>query len=190
MTVDAMMDILREMLSPGRFAHTVGVAQTACSLALQHSEDTEKAYLAGLLHDCAKYMSGEEMLRFAQESQMSIDAVEHAIPTLLHARIGRILARERFGVTDCAVLNAIERHLFGAPDMTDLDMIVNIADYIEPGRNFAEVEKLRVLATQGNLCETLIACFRGTMCAELNEGGLIHPAMLITYNALLQKMGV
>lgn len=189
MTMEQMKKELRESLNTHRYAHTLGVAETALALALQHGADADKAYLAGLLHDCAKRFDGAELLCCAQNNDMIIDDVERAMPELLHARVGRVLAQDTFGVRDEAVLNAIERHIHGCPEMTMLDMLVNIADYTEPGRDFPDVEWLRGLAME-NPVKTMIECFRGSMMHILGKGGLLHPEMVITYNALLLKNSI
>ena len=77
---------------------------------------------------------------------MPIDAFERRNPIVLHARLGAELARERFGISDECVLDAMRRHTVAAPEMTRLDAVVYLADGLEPGRSFPEREALEALA--------------------------------------------
>jgi ribosome silencing factor RsfS/YbeB/iojap len=119
-----------------RFAHTLRVARLAGSLARAHNEDVRAAVLAALLHDLARLLSGEELLRECAARGMAIDSFERAHPVVLHARLGALLAREKFGVQSPRVLSAIEKHTLGAVRMTHLDEIVYLADSLEPGREY------------------------------------------------------
>jgi predicted HD superfamily hydrolase involved in NAD metabolism len=129
-----------------RFAHTVRVARLADRLAQRHREDPVKARLAGLLHDLARLYSAERLIAECERRGMPIDDFECRHPIVLHARLGAELARERFGVCDGLVLDAIRRHTVAAPEMTRLDAIVYLADGLEPGREFAEREAFERLA--------------------------------------------
>lgn len=126
---------LSSTLPPKRYTHTLGVAYTAASLAFCHEVEPERARLAGMLHDCAKYFSGEEMLALCRAYQIELNPAEQANTELLHSKLGAYLARERYGVRDEEILSAIRYHTTGKPDMTALEKIVYIADYIEPQRH-------------------------------------------------------
>ncbi len=121
-------------LSDYRASHTLSVADTAKKLALLHGEDQDKAYLAGLLHDIAKEYSDEEMVSYLEQRGLPTDKYE--VINLNHAMVSKIVAEEIYGVTDPKVLTAIEHHTFGTVGMTKLEMIVSLADVIEPKRNF------------------------------------------------------
>ena len=108
-----------------RYEHTLGVMYTAASLAMRYEEDVEKALVAGLLHDCAKSFS----------------------TNLTHAKLGAEVALESFNIKDAYITDAIRYHTTGRPNMTLLDKIIYIADYIEPNRNQApHLAELRKLA--------------------------------------------
>lgn len=119
---------------------------TAASMAMRYDEDVEKALLAGLLHDCAKCISGENKIKLCNKYHLSVSEVEKKNPSLLHAKLGAFLAAKKYHIKDKDVINAIASHTTGCPNMTLLDKIIYIADYIEPGRkelpNMAEVRKL------------------------------------------------
>lgn len=133
-------------LDKERYEHTLGVMYTAASMAMCHDEDIEKALLAGLLHDCAKCIPGDTKIKLCNKYHLSVSEVEKENPSLLHAKLGAFLAAKKYHIKDRDVINAIASHTTGCPNMTLLDKIIYIADYIEPGRkelpNMAEVRKL------------------------------------------------
>ena len=124
---------LKEKLEPRRYEHSVSVAFTASCLAMRYGVDVEKAYLAGLLHDCAKH-DQETYLERAEKARLRISEAEKRAPGLLHAPLGAIDAREKYGVTDEEILSAIRYHTIGRPAMTALEKIIYVADYVEPLR--------------------------------------------------------
>lgn len=126
---------LKEVLDKHRFQHTLGVAYTAASLAMCYHTDIRQAFLAGLLHDCAKCYTDEEQLRLCTKYEIPIRDVERENPFLLHAKLGAYLAREKYQVEDIHILHAIDTHTTGSTDMSLLQEIIFAADYIEPGRD-------------------------------------------------------
>lgn len=125
---------LEQTLDEERFEHTLGVAKTAAFLACLFDYDSDKAYLAGLLHDCAKNVSHKDKIKLCKKNNIDITEVEYENPSLLHAKCGAILANEQYDISDADILNAIRNHTTGRPDMSMLEKITFIADYIEPGR--------------------------------------------------------
>lgn len=132
-----LLNCLSSTLRPKRYLHTLGVAHTAANLAFCHGEgerDGKRAELAGLLHDCAKYYTGEEMLALCGRYAIELNETEKVNTALIHGKLGAYLARTRYGVEDEEILSAIRYHTTGKPDMTMLEKILYIADYIEPAR--------------------------------------------------------
>ncbi len=125
---------LEKELKPDRFDHTLGVAYTAANMAFIHGEDVEKALIAGFLHDCAKCMSHEDQIKICEKNKIEISEVEKRNHSLLHAKVGMFLARTRYDVYDTDILNAIRWHTTGREDMSLLEKIIYIADFIEPNR--------------------------------------------------------
>ena len=150
---------LREDLSEERYRHTLGVTYTSCALAMRFGADLTKARLAGLLHDCAKCIPNDEKIRLCRENRVPVSEFELAHTSLLHAKLGPFVAEEKYGVSDPEVLSAIEWHTTGRPDMTLLEKIIFIADYIEPNRDQApHLEEIRYMAfTEPDRCVTMIA---------------------------------
>ncbi len=125
---------LEKELKPDRFDHTLGVAYTAASMAFVYGADVEKAMIAGFLHDCAKCMSHDEQIKICEKNNIEITEVERKNHSLLHAKVGVFLAQTRYDVFDEDILNAIRWHTTGREDMSLLEKIVYIADFIEPNR--------------------------------------------------------
>ena len=138
--------MLKETLTASRFQHTLGVMYTAGALAMKYSVDLKQAMLAGLLHDCAKCIPNKKKLKMCSQHHISVSEFEQEHPFLLHAKIGAYVAKAKYDVTDENILSAITWHTTGKPEMTLLEKIVYIADYIEPKRdkapNLAIVRKL------------------------------------------------
>jgi nicotinate-nucleotide adenylyltransferase len=130
---------LSATLRPKRYRHTIGVAHISFALACCHSNPSSdiafKAELAGMLHDCAKYLSGAEMIAACDENGIELSEVERENDALIHGKLGAWLAKERYGIEDEEILSAIRYHTTGRPDMCLLEKIIYIADYIEPLRN-------------------------------------------------------
>ncbi len=167
--------LLSERLKPARFRHTMGVAETAERLARKYGADPMRARLAGMLHDCAKSMSYEEMAALVKNRVPDLDAEELATEPVLHAPAGMLLARDEYGVRDPAILTAIRRHTLGDRDMSLLDAVIFVSDFIEPSRRpFAGLEDAR--------CEAERDIWRAAkLCAQLSgafvksRGGKPHP---------------
>ncbi len=150
MTYDALIrdaeNYARERLSDKRYAHTLRVAETTERLAKLHGLDPDKSRLAGLLHDTAREIGKQELLRVAEEDGLPVGAFERKRPILLHGPVAAKLARKDLGVTDGDVLDAVRLHTTGEPGMGPLALALFVADKIEPGREQPGVEDMRDLA--------------------------------------------
>lgn len=130
----SIQEKLKLLQNKKRFLHTLGVQYTAANLAMCYGLETAQAEIAGLLHDCAKYMDEEQMLMKCQKYRIPMTEIESRYPFLLHAKLGAYYARNKYGIEDEEVLYAITYHTTGKPDMSMLEKIIFIADYIEPSR--------------------------------------------------------
>lgn len=179
-----MQDIrkaIKKALDKERYEHTKGVMYTAACLAMAHGADIDKAMLAGLLHDCAKNVSNEKKIQICEDNAILISDVERANPTLLHAKVGALYAKTLYGVEDPEIIHAIKVHTTGEPDMSLLDKIIFIADYIEPKRNkAAHLDEIRKLAF-----EDLDACMAEILYDTLHylgtKSGAVDPTTQMTY---------
>ena len=120
-----------------RFEHTLGVEYTAAALAMRYGEDIRNARTAGLLHDCAKCLSDKKRLSICRKNKIPMTELEKKNPFLLHGKVGAYLAKQKYGIKNQDVLNAIRNHTTGRQGMSLLEKIVFIADYIEPCRKHA-----------------------------------------------------
>lgn len=134
MTIDAMREKLAGMIPEKRLKHSIGVMETAVKLAPAAGVDEEKARIAGLLHDCAKKLSGKQLLEACEKGGIVLAPGEAESEDVLHAPAGVYVARYEFGVTDKEILSAIRWHTVGAPGMTPLEELIFVADFIEPNR--------------------------------------------------------
>lgn len=134
-------------MDENRYQHTLGVMFTCASLAMRYEADIQQAMLAGLLHDCAKCIPNHKKLKLCEKHNIQMTEVERRNPFLLHAKLGAFLAMHKYKIQDKSVISAILNHTTGKPDMSLLDKIVYVADYIEPGRDKAEnLPEIRKLA--------------------------------------------
>ncbi len=133
--LEAFSSKLTKYIDQNRWYHTQGVRYTAASMAMAHGVDLVRAETAGLLHDCAKCIPDSKKIKLCDKNHIAITDVERGNPFLLHSKVGAYIAREKYHVTDEAILDAIRYHTTGRPGMTPLEQIVFIADYIEPRRN-------------------------------------------------------
>ncbi len=137
---------VKEKQNPHRYEHTLGVAYTAACMAFLFGEDPLRAELTGILHDCAKCFTDAELIRMCGEAGIPLSDAELASPAVIHAKYGSFMAEQEFGIRDREMLSAIKFHTTGRPDMSRLEKIIFIADFIEPLRdqaaNLPEARKL------------------------------------------------
>lgn len=179
------LEIVKKQLTEHRYQHTLGVMETAISLAKRYGADEKKAELAAIFHDYAKFRPKEEMKQIILAQNMPNDLLAYN-SELWHAPVGAYLVQTEAGIHDEEILNAIRYHTSGRSDMTLLEKIVYVADYIEPGRIFPGVEDVRELA-QHDLDEALIQALKNTVQFLLKKNQPIYPATIDTYNALIMK---
>lgn len=184
---------LKKKLSPARYEHTLGVAYTAAALAMRYGCDLKKAELAGLLHDCAKRYDDVTIVEKCEKHGVELTESELRAPAVIHAKLGAYMAWHKYGVADTEILSAIAYHTTGKPQMTMLDKIIYIADYIEPRRDKApNLPAMRRLAFE-DLDEALYQILKGTL-EYLEKTGAEADEMTQTafeyYDGLRQKENV
>ena len=138
---------VKDVMTKARYEHTLGVEFTAASLAMRYGVDIDKAEIAGLLHDCAKCIDDEDKFDDCKKYKIELTDVEKRNPFLIHSKLGAVYANKLYGIDDEEVISAIRFHTTGKPDMTLLEKIIFIADYIEPGRDKApNLKEIRQMA--------------------------------------------
>ncbi len=174
---------LEKELKPSRFRHTLGVAAEARKLARTYSEDPYKAYIAGLLHDCAKNFDREKTYALCEKYGVELDEVLKAQPDLIHSFLGAEAAKEEYGITDEEILRAIKYHTTGHGEgMSPLEMIIYLADIIEPNRAyFKGLDKIRKLAYY-DLKSAMEEALEQTISFNSEKGRLIHPLSSQAYS--------
>lgn len=178
--VETMREKLQSALSVKRYIHTMGVAEEAVKLAEIYGtqKDQQKAQAAGLLHDCAKDYPEEMRLRFCREYKVKLDDVMERQTDLIHPFLGAEVARREYLVTDEEILDAIRYHTTGRADMSLLEKIIFIADYIEPNREkFEGLEEARRLAYL-DLDMAMRYILEETIAFVKQRGRLLHPLSL------------
>ncbi len=178
--VETMREKLQSALSVKRYIHTMGVAEEAIKLAEIYGtqKDQQKAQAAGLLHDCAKDYPEEMRLRFCREYKVKLDDVMERQTDLIHPFLGAEVARREYLVTDEEILDAIRYHTTGRADMSLLEKIIFIADYIEPNREkFEGLEEARRLAYL-DLDMAMRYILEETIAFVKQRDRLLHPLSL------------
>ncbi len=142
---------LQKVLTPKRYLHTIGVAYLSTSLAMCYGISHRDALVAGLLHDCAKNLPEDAMLQQCLTMNLPLSEHEKRIPELIHAVYGAYLAKEEYKIIQEDILLAIRNHTLGRPQMSKLEQIVYLADYLEPERmqpTIPSLDELRSIAFQ------------------------------------------
>ncbi|WP_100402291.1 bis(5'-nucleosyl)-tetraphosphatase (symmetrical) YqeK [Bacillus sp. FJAT-42315] len=185
MNREQALKIVKEQITEHRYNHTLGVMHTAIELAEKYGADPQKAELAAIFHDYAKFRPKEEMAAIIEREGMDPRLLS-AHSELWHAPVGAYLVQTEVGIDDPEVLDAIRYHTSGRVGMTLLDKVVYLADYIEPGRHFPKVEKVRKLAKE-DLDEAVIKAVKNTIKFLMKRNKPIFPDTFDTYNDLTKK---
>ena len=162
---------MEKVQDENRYEHTLGVAYTAAALAMRYGCDLRSAEIAGLLHDCAKCMDNAKKIQICEKHNIPVNDAERKNPFLLHAKAGSFIAMDTYGITDTDIINAILNHTTGRPNMSLLEKIIYVADYIEPNRkkapNLAEIRKIAFI----DLDKALLMILTDTLTYLTASGG-------------------
>ena len=183
---NALLEAVRSQMPEKRWNHTLGVMETSVLLAKRFGADPEKADLAAILHDVAKYWPVDRMAVTIRDGGLPAALLEQD-KELWHAPVGAYVAAEEYGIADEDVLNAIRYHTSGREGRSKLEMVVCLADYMEPGRSFPGVDKIRELA-EHSLERALVAGFDSTVAHLLEKGKRIDPLTILARNDLIMRM--
>lgn len=172
---------LQSALSLEKYIHTMGTAQTAVKLAQKYGVDEHKAKIAALLHDCAKNYPNDMKLRLCKEYHVPLEDCMLESLDLAHPFLGAEVARREYKVEDEEILNAVRYHTTGRKNMTTLEKIVFIADYIEPNRKpFDTLEEARKLANE-DLDTTMAFILKDTIKHIKKKKRALHPLSVEAY---------
>lgn len=166
-----------------RYEHTLGCERAAKKLAERFDGDVEKASFCAILHDITKHLSPQEQLNLCETYGIIPCVIEQLEPKVLHGKTAAAIAAREYHAPD-DVCQAIACHTTGRKDMTLLDKILYLADYIEDTRDFRGVGKARKLA-KSSLDRALLYCYDRTLCDLIARGKLIHDDTIGAYNDLI-----
>lgn len=179
-------EYLKKNLKANRYEHSLGVRDSAVLLAKKYKVDEKKASLAGLIHDCAKNLKDEEILKLVKSQGLKVSEVNLKSPQIMHGLAGAVIAKNIFKVLDKEILNAITYHTTGREKMTALEKIIYLADFIEPNRDFPGVENIRTLAFK-DLEKALFLAFDTTINFVIMKGELLDLDTVIARNDIILK---
>ncbi|WLR44012.1 bis(5'-nucleosyl)-tetraphosphatase (symmetrical) YqeK [Bacillus carboniphilus] len=182
------LQIVKKQLPEARYLHTYRVMETAIILARRFNVNEKKAELAAIFHDYAKNHSKDEMKKHIVDQNMSPLLLQFH-PELWHAPVGAFLVEQQFDIKDPNILNAIRFHTTGRMNMTKLEKVIFLADYIEPGRKFPGVKEVRAKA-EVDLDKALFQSLKNTIAFLLEKNQTIFPDTFKAYNGLLGIKGV
>lgn len=186
-----IIEWLKENLNEERYIHSLGTAECAGELAKKFHLDCEKAYIAGLLHDCAKCFPKEKLLEIIH-SNIDVEESEMLNYKTLHAPVSAYYAENFFGVTDKEILSAIRWHTLGKLDMTDFEKIIFLADKIEPNTRDKEYSAIirNYLSEENGINKALLKCYKETIKSLVKRDLKICLLTIEIYNKLEDNVNV
>jgi len=189
-TTDEIIAVLKKDLNEERYLHSLGTAEMSAELAKKYNCDEEKAYIAGLLHDCAKCTDFTKSQEIARKYITDITEEEINNRKTIHAPVSAYIAKTKFGVNDNEILSAIRFHTIGKCDMSDFEKIIFIADKIETKTRPEEFRKLIVckLEEENPLNEAMFRCCELTIESLVKRKLPICYTTIVVYNNLINKI--
>lgn len=181
---DTLLEVLKNRLNPKRFAHVLGVAETAVKYAKLYGADIEKAEIAGLLHDCTKDYSYETQLKLLETYGCPARDEDKTKP-IIHSVTAPVSAKYDFGIDDKEILNALRYHTTGRAGMTLLDKIIYVADFTEPTRDYSDVFFYREKAEK-DLDEALFLGMKWIIRDKIDNDRFLHPDSIKMFNSMLK----
>lgn len=182
MNINDAIEIVKPYLTKKRFEHTLRVRDTAKQLAERYQSSSEQAELAAVFHDYCKYRPLDEMERVIKSTTLPKDLLKHH-HELWHGPVASVLIEREYGIDNPEVRQAIYSHTTGSAHMSKLEMIIFLADYIEPGRDFPGVDQVREVATK-DLEKACWMALRNTIEFLMRKNATIYPDTFYAYNDL------
>ncbi|MBE6737081.1 MAG: HD domain-containing protein [Ruminococcaceae bacterium] len=177
-------ELAKSRLSERRYTHSVNVAKAAVKLAVKYGEDVVKAETAGILHDITKEEKTENQLQILKSGGIILDDVSKNSPSLLHAITGMVYSRDALSIKDEDILNAIRYHTTGRANMSLLEKIIFIADFISDERDYDDVDVMRA-ECEKSLEDGMVYGLGFVIPDLVARKKAIHPDALAAYNELV-----
>ena len=174
------------MLPERRLKHSLNVSKCAVKLSEIYNCDKEKAKIAGLVHDCAKYFNDEQIEDCIKKFNIELDPLEENNLALSHSVIGSYVAKEVFEIEDEEILDAIRYHTTGKANMTMLEQIIYLADFISADRDYKDIDIIRK-ETQRGIEYGLLYGTAYTIKSVASRQILLHPMTVEAYNWIIDE---
>jgi len=184
MNPDQYRRMIKDMLDDELYRHSLGVAEVAVSLAKHLGIDCCKAEISGLVHDYGKRYTYHDLIAKAENLGISLDRITKREGRLLHAPVGAALLETELKISDPEIIRAVAFHTTGRSGMTLFEKVVYLADYIEMGRQFEGIEKIREIAYV-NIDLALLAAVDQAIRSVIERGFMLHPRSVAFRNSLL-----
>ena len=184
MNIEKYKDIIRPLMSERRFNHSVNVSAEAVRLAKKYGADTEKAALAGILHDITKEFDEQKQLQIFDSGDIILTDVEKSTPKLWHAISGSYYIQTQIQIKDSDIINAIRYHTTGRAGMSLLEKVIFLADFTSAERNYPDVDVIRQKA-EISLEEGMLYGIQFTLTNLLSRKGCISEDALSAYNEII-----
>lgn len=178
---------LAQSLTPARYQHVLGVVETAVQLARRFGASVLDAELAAWLHDLAREWPAERLLAYVRDRHLDVPEAWLEAPVLLHGPVAADIARVEYSVEEADVLDAVYYHTTGRPGMGALELVLFVADAIEPSRDYPGVERIRSLA-ETDLLAAALASLESTLRYVLDRGWPIDLMTVNARNDLLERV--
>ena len=185
--LNSIMKYLENSISLKRYIHSINVSKTAQKLAEHYEGDAVKAEIAGLVHDCARGLDTSLQLDCLKEEGIAADDLTLSVKELLHGPAAVHICRRVFAIEDEEILSAVRYHTTGKENMSLLEKIIYLSDFIEPARSFPGVEEIRGLAFK-SLDKALLMAFNSSIEYILSKNGFIHTDTILARNYLLKEI--
>ncbi len=187
MEIDFFKSELKKQVNHNRFLHSLDVADIARTLAIRFGADPKKAEIAGILHDYCKDWDKNKLALFIKEKNDLPNGLLEYNEELWHGPVASIIIRDEFNIYDEEIINSIRFHTSGRKNMSLIEKIICLADYIEPNRQFEGVDKIRILAEK-DLDKAMLATFDGTIMFLLEKKMKIYYLTLEARNYLIDDI--
>lgn len=180
--------ILKERLNEKRYYHSLCVADEVVRLCEKYGGDTDKAYLAGLLHDITKNASEEEHLKIFSRFGIILSDIEKNAQKLWHAISGAAFVEHILKINDAEIIDAVRYHTTAKADMSHLAKILYLADFTSVDRDYPDVSVIRDLVDK-SLDQAFIYALQYSICDLVKNKKAVHIDTVNAYNRAVNSLG-
>lgn len=176
--------LIHDKLPTKRYEHSLRVKETALKIRNELSLDVNEEHLviASILHDYAKYDDLSFMYQKITEFKLDNELLSYG-SEVLHGPIAAVIMEHEHGITNENILNAMRYHTTGRKEMSTLEKIVFIADYIEPARDQKDVDTIRdIVFKEHKLDKAIFEITKKNMQYLIKNNSSIYKLTLECYN--------